>query len=69
MAKLGDNEITKITEILNDLRERFARIEERLGNKVEDLERRVSRLEKYVSWGVIFIIGAIITALLKLVIK
>lgn len=69
MAKLSDNEITKITEILNDLRERFARIEERLGNKIEDLDKRVTKLEKNQAWVVMAVLVTVITALLKLVIK
>lgn len=69
MGENEQNEISKIMDVLTELKVGIARIEERLGNKSDDHERRIGKLEKNQNWIAISIIGAVIVALLKLVVK
>lgn len=75
---MSEQEVRAITELLSDLRERFARIEERLAHnplcgpacaqpKTAELETRVEKLESYKTWLERLVIGAVIMALLGLI--
>ncbi|AVX21584.1 hypothetical protein SAMN02745885_01667 [Carboxydocella sporoproducens DSM 16521] len=77
---MSDQEIRQITDRLNEISQRMARIEERLSivplcgsdcarGKAAELERRLVILEQDKSWIYKTIIGAVIGAFLALILK
>lgn len=64
---MSDQDIKEITLILTEVRERMARVEERVVNKTEDLERRITNLEKAKMWVIAAVLAYVINEGLKLI--